>query len=83
MPAEVEAVVMKALAKDRDQRYQTMKEMSLALAGCSSGSAEEAWGDEPSSVLDAGARSRAEAAANVVAAANGGARGGGGAAGGG
>ena len=28
---------MKALAKDRDQRFQTMKEMALALEACAGG----------------------------------------------
>ncbi len=51
IPADVEAVVMKALAKDRDQRFQTMKEMSVALAACGGYSAEEGWGNEPSQVI--------------------------------
>ena len=47
---EVEAVVMKALAKDRDQRYQTMKEMALALEEAVGGDPNRAWGSEGSSV---------------------------------
>ena len=39
---------MKALAKDRDQRYQTMKELALALEACAGGDLSEAWGNEPS-----------------------------------
>ena len=50
VPADVEAVVMRALAKDREQRFQTMKEMSLALAACGGMVAAEGWGDEPSMV---------------------------------
>ena len=51
VPADVEAVVMKALAKDRDLRFQTMKEMSIALAACGGGNAAEGWGNEPSQVI--------------------------------
>ncbi len=51
VPPDVEAAVMKALAKDRDQRFQTMKEMSVALAACGGGNAAEGWGSEPSQVL--------------------------------
>ncbi|MSP62116.1 MAG: serine/threonine protein kinase [Myxococcales bacterium] len=54
VPPDVEAVVMKALTKDRDHRFQTMKEMSIALAACGGGSASEAWGNEPSQVIGLG-----------------------------
>ena len=37
IPPDVEAVCLKALAKDRDQRFQTMKEMALALEACVGG----------------------------------------------
>ncbi|MGZ3429587.1 MAG: protein kinase domain-containing protein, partial [Polyangia bacterium] len=45
---EVEAVCLKALAKDRDQRYQTMKEFAVALEACVGGDLSLAWGNEPS-----------------------------------
>jgi serine/threonine-protein kinase len=51
IPHDVEAVVLKALAKDRDQRYQTMKEMAVALEACSGGDPLKAWGSEGSGVL--------------------------------
>jgi serine/threonine-protein kinase len=50
IPAEVEAVVLQALAKDRDQRFQTMKEMAMALEACAGGDPTRAWGNEPSHV---------------------------------
>lgn len=51
LPPGVEEVVMRALAKDREQRFQTMKEFSLALAACGGAmNVAEAWGDEPSHV---------------------------------
>ncbi len=50
IPGDVEAVCMRALAKDRDQRFQTMKEMALALEECVGGDATQAWGNEPSGV---------------------------------
>jgi predicted Ser/Thr protein kinase len=50
IPAGVEAVVLKALAKDRDQRFQTMKELAVALEGCAGGDINQAWGNEPSGV---------------------------------
>jgi predicted Ser/Thr protein kinase len=50
VPPDVEAVVLKALAKDRDQRYQTMKELAVALEGCAGGDINQAWGNEPSGV---------------------------------
>ena len=45
IPPDVEAVVLKALAKDRDQRFQTMKEMALALEACAGGDPSQAWGN--------------------------------------
>jgi len=54
---DVEAVVMKALAKDRDQRYQTMKEMALALEQCAGGDLGAAWGNEGSGVIPMSGRS--------------------------
>ena len=45
---EVEQVCLKALAKDRDQRYQTMKELAVALEACAGGDLSQAWGNEPS-----------------------------------
>src|SRR5206468_8469473 len=42
------AVCLKALAKDRDQRFQTMKEMAIALEQCAGGDLSNAWGNEPS-----------------------------------
>jgi serine/threonine-protein kinase len=51
IPAEIEAVVLKALAKDRDQRYQTMKEVAVALEEATGGDASDAWGSEGSQVM--------------------------------
>ena len=48
IPPDVEEVCLKALAKDRDQRYQTMKELALALEACAGGDLSQAWGNEPS-----------------------------------
>jgi serine/threonine-protein kinase len=48
---DIEAVVLKALAKDRDQRYQTMKEMAMALESAVGGDPNRAWGSEGSSVM--------------------------------
>jgi serine/threonine-protein kinase len=48
VPPDVEAVCLKALAKDRDQRYQTMKEVAVALEQCAGGDLSQAWGNEPS-----------------------------------
>jgi serine/threonine-protein kinase len=45
---DVEAVCLKALAKDRDQRFQTMKELAVALEQCAGGDLSQAWGNEPS-----------------------------------
>jgi serine/threonine-protein kinase len=45
---DVEAVCMKALAKDRDQRYQSMKELAVALEACAGGDLSQAWGNEAS-----------------------------------
>ncbi len=47
IPPDVEAVVMKALAKDRDQRFQTMQELALALEACGGGDPNAAWVGEP------------------------------------
>ncbi len=47
---DVEAVVMKALAKDREQRFQTMKEMALAIEACAGGDLSQAWGAEGSGI---------------------------------
>ena len=49
---DVETVVLKALAKDRDARFQTMKDFSTAIAACGGMDAEDGWGNEPSGVID-------------------------------
>jgi eukaryotic-like serine/threonine-protein kinase len=49
VPHDVEQVCLKALAKDRDQRFQTMKEFAVALEACAGGDLSQAWGNEPSS----------------------------------
>ncbi len=41
---EVEAVVLKALAKDRERRFQSMKDLALALNAAVGGDAKLAWG---------------------------------------
>ena len=46
----VEAVIMKALHKDREQRFQTMKDMAVALAEAVGYESATAWGNEGSSV---------------------------------
>jgi serine/threonine protein kinase len=51
VPADIEAVVLKALAKDRDQRFQSMKEMAFALEECAGGNPAAAWGSEGSGVM--------------------------------
>jgi serine/threonine-protein kinase len=51
IPPGVEAVVLKALAKDRDQRFQSMKEMALALADAVGVDAAQAWAGESSGVM--------------------------------
>jgi len=48
---ELEAVVLKALAKDRDQRYQTMKELALDFEAAVGGDAAQAWGSEGSGMM--------------------------------
>jgi serine/threonine protein kinase len=48
VPMDLEAVVMKALAKDRDQRFQSMKEMAVALEAGLGGDVAQAWGEESS-----------------------------------
>jgi len=48
---ELEVVVLKALAKDRDHRYQTMKEMALAMEEAAGGNPQAAWGNESSGVM--------------------------------
>ncbi len=48
IPPDVEEVCLRALAKDRDQRYQSMKEMAVALESCAGGDLSQAWGNEPS-----------------------------------
>jgi len=45
IPPEVEAVVLRAISKDRDQRFQTMKEFALALAACGGGDGE-VWNND-------------------------------------
>jgi serine/threonine-protein kinase len=51
VPGDIEQVVLKALAKDRDQRFQTMKEMAVALEACIGGDVTAAWGSEGSGVM--------------------------------
>jgi eukaryotic-like serine/threonine-protein kinase len=53
---DLEAVVLKALHKDREQRYQTMKEMALALEQVSGGDPNAAWGSEGSGIMPGMAR---------------------------
>jgi serine/threonine-protein kinase len=49
IPPAVEAAVMRALEKDRDKRFQTMKELALALEEADGGGdLTGAWGGEPS-----------------------------------
>jgi serine/threonine-protein kinase len=66
IPPDVEAVVMRALAKDRDQRFQTMKEMSLALAACGGMNAGDGWANEPSHVVATGYPPRADESSRQV-----------------
>jgi hypothetical protein len=47
----IEAVALKALAKDRDQRYQTMKEFALAIEEAVGGDTARAWGSEGTGVM--------------------------------
>jgi serine/threonine-protein kinase len=73
IPPDVEAVCLKALAKDRDQRFQTMKELALALEACAGGDLAQAWGNEPSGVGGLGEpsqvfRTAGTAARNVASA---------------
>jgi serine/threonine-protein kinase len=49
--AEVEAVVMNALAKNRDERYRSMRQFALALAACNGVDATSEWGQESSGVF--------------------------------
>jgi serine/threonine-protein kinase len=51
IPGDVESVCLRALAKDREQRFQTMKELALALEGCTGGDLSRAWGNEGSGVV--------------------------------
>ncbi len=45
---DVEAIVMRALAKSRDERFQTMRELAVALAATDGGDADAVWGQEGS-----------------------------------
>ena len=56
VPPDVEAVCLKALAKDRDQRFQTMKELALALEACAGGDLSQAWGNEARAPLASASR---------------------------
>jgi serine/threonine-protein kinase len=51
IPPDAEAVVLRAISKDRDHRFQSMKEMSMALAACAGGSSE-GWVGETSGQHD-------------------------------
>jgi len=42
--SQLEAVVLKALAKNREQRFQSMKDLALALCAAVDGDARAAWG---------------------------------------
>src|SRR5581483_4360933 len=61
IPADVEAVVLKALTKDREQRFQTMKEMAIALEEATGGDPSEAWGSEGSQVMPVAGRTSSHA----------------------
>ncbi len=66
IPPDVEAVVLKALAKDRDQRFQTMKEMAVALEQCMGGDPTSAWGSEGSGILPMARISRGESSVQMA-----------------
>jgi tRNA A-37 threonylcarbamoyl transferase component Bud32 len=67
IPPDVEAVVMKALAKDREQRFQSMQELALALEQCGGGGYDlgQAWVGEPSG-MDSAAPFRLAGGSQVV-----------------
>jgi serine/threonine-protein kinase len=46
IPPALDAVTMKALKKDRAQRYQTMKELALAICAAAGEDAKALWGKE-------------------------------------
>ncbi|MEO6955086.1 MAG: serine/threonine-protein kinase [Polyangia bacterium] len=48
VPSDVEAVVMRALSKNRDERYQSMRELADALTACSGTDVSIHWNSEVS-----------------------------------
>ncbi len=53
VPADVEAVVMRALAKNRDERYQSMRELADALTACSGTDVSLSWNADVSGQMPA------------------------------
>ncbi len=64
--ADVEAIVMRALAKSRDERFQTMRELAMAFAACDGGTAEASWGQEGSGQYQAPAVASASKPARSI-----------------
>jgi eukaryotic-like serine/threonine-protein kinase len=63
---EIEAVVLRALAKDRDERFRSMRDFAVALAGTSGQEISGEWANEPSGLVFAPAAPALATARTIV-----------------